>query len=66
MCEQYKQRLIYDYERYAEMYHNVDEKEIPWGKIKYISIIVYINDLFAELFDEDIEDYASVEEMDDW
>ena len=47
------------------MYHNVDEKEIPWGKIKYISIIVYINDLFAELFDEDIEDYASVEEMDD-
>ena len=28
MCEQYKQRLIYDYERYAEMYHNVDEKEV--------------------------------------
>lgn len=49
-----KKRLIEDYERYVMMF-NSDNNLDSWN-IKYMSIIVYISDLFADLYDEDIED----------
>lgn len=49
-----KEKLIEDYERYVMMF-NLPNNLDSW-KIKYMSIIVYISDLFADLYDEDIED----------
>lgn len=49
-----KEKLIEDYERYVMMFNSPNNLD-SW-KIKYMSIIVYISDLFADLYDEDIED----------
>ena len=54
-----KERLIHDYERCIDIYnHILHDNEASYLKTKYITLIVYIGELFEDLFDEDIDDYT--------
>lgn len=54
-----KYKLIEDYDRYIDYYVNSANSDSQSSyTTKYISLIVYIGDLFAEMFDEDIENYS--------
>ena len=63
--KRFKSKLIQDYERYIKMYNRPETNKVHAWKYKYISLIVYIGDLFSDLFGEDIDYYTDLKVEDD-
>ena len=59
MMDSVKKRLVEDYEKYVGYYNSKNIPVSSW-RTKYISLVVYISDLFCDLYDDDIEDYTDV------